>query len=49
MFERDSMREWIRRRLDERADDDERRINTTDPDSGLLKRSGGGWVQGYNA
>jgi hypothetical protein len=50
MFERDSMREWIRRRLDERVgEDDNRRINTTDPDSGLLKRSGGGWVQGYNA
>jgi hypothetical protein len=50
MFERDSMREWIRRRLDEReGDDDDRRMNVTDPDSGLLKRSGGGWVQGYNA
>ena len=50
MFERDAMREWIRRRLDEReGDDDDRRMNTTDPDSGLLKRSGGGWVQGYNA
>jgi transposase len=50
MFERESMREWIRRRLDEReGDDDDRRMNVTDPDSGLLKRSGGGWVQGYNA
>jgi transposase len=50
MFERDSMREWIRRRLDERSDEpDDRKINITDPDSGLLPRSGGGWVQGYNA
>ena len=50
MFERESMREWIRRRLDEReGDDDDRRMNITDPDSGLLPRSGGGWVQGYNA
>jgi transposase len=50
MFERDSMREWIRARLDEReGDEDDRQMNTTDPDSGLLKRSGGGWVQGYNA
>jgi transposase len=50
MFERDSMREWLRVRLEEReGDDDDRRMNTTDPDSGLLKRSGGGWVQGYNA
>ena len=50
MFERESMREWIRRRLDERAgDDDDRRMNMTDPDSGLLPRNGGGWVQGYNA
>ena len=24
-------------------------MNVTDPDSGLLPRSGGGWVQGYNA
>jgi hypothetical protein len=44
------MREWIRRRLDEReVDDDDRRMNLTDPDSGLLPRNGGGWVQGYNA
>jgi transposase len=50
MFERESMREWIRRRLDEREGDaDDARVNVTDPDSGLLKRSGGGWVQGYNA
>jgi transposase len=50
MFEHDSMREWIRRRLDEReGGDDDRRVNLSDPDSGLLPRSGGGWVQGYNA
>ncbi len=24
-------------------------MNVTDPDSALLPRSGGGWVQGYNA
>lgn len=50
MADRDSMREWIRRRLQERADDaGDRQMNVTDPDSGLLPRSGGGWVQGYNA
>ena len=50
MFERDSIREWIRRRLDDReGDPDERRMNITDPDSGLVPRSGGGWIQGYNA
>lgn len=50
MANRESMREWIRRRLAERADEDgDRRMNVTDPDSGLLPRSGGGWVQGYNA
>ncbi|MDP9145743.1 MAG: transposase [Actinomycetota bacterium] len=50
MFERDSMRDWIRRRLRERADEpDDRNMNVTDPDSGLVPRSGGGWVQGYNA
>jgi transposase len=50
MFDRESMRDWIRRRLDERVDDDaDRQMNVTDPDSGLLPRSGGGWVQGYNA
>jgi transposase len=50
MFERKSMRDWIRRRLAERAEEsDDRRMNVTDPDSGLLPRSGGGWVQGYNA
>lgn len=44
------MRDWIRRRLRDRpADDDDRQMNITDPDSGLLPRSGGGWVQGYNA
>jgi transposase len=50
MANRESMREWIRRRLAQRADEDgDRRMNVTDPDSGLLPRSGGGWVQGYNA
>jgi transposase len=50
MFERETMREWIRRRLGDReGEPDERRMNVTDPDSGLLPRSGGGWVQGYNA
>lgn len=50
MFEQDSMREWIRQRLDERdGEAEDRRMNLTDPDSGLLPRSGGGWVQGYNA
>jgi transposase len=50
MGDADSMRAWIRRRLAERADDDDdRQMNVTDPDSGLLPRSGGGWVQGYNA
>ncbi|MBA3604683.1 MAG: transposase [Actinomycetota bacterium] len=50
MLERDSMREWIQRRLRERADEpDDRKMNVTDPDSGLVPRSGGGWVQGYNA
>jgi transposase len=50
MFEREAMRDWIRRRLeDRRGDDDDRQMNLTDPDSGLLPRSGGGWVQGYNA
>ena len=50
MFDRESMRAWVRRRLNEREDEhDDRRMNLTDPDSGLLPRSGGGWVQGYNA
>ena len=50
VFDRDAMREWIRRRLQERhAEPDDRRCNLSDPDSGLLPRSGGGWVQGYNA
>jgi transposase len=50
MFERETMREWVRRRLEERqGDDGDRSMNLTDPDSGLLPRSGGGWTQGYNA
>jgi transposase len=50
MFDRDQMRAWIHDRLNERADEaDEAKMNTTDPDSGLLRRPGGGWVQGYNA
>jgi hypothetical protein len=50
MFEDASMREWIRSRLDEREGQvGDRRMNLTDPDSALLPRSGGGWVQGYNA
>ena len=50
MGDREAMRQWIRRRLGDRAaDDDDAQMNVTDPDSGLLPRSGGGWVQGYNA
>lgn len=50
VFDDDEMREWIRRRLGERADEPgDRRMNLTDPDSGIMPRSGGGWVQGYNA
>lgn len=50
MFDDDQMREWIRSRLDERADEaGDRRMNLTDPDSAIMPRSGGGWVQGYNA
>ena len=50
MADHDTMRDWIRRRLADRADDDgDRQMNVTDPDSGLLPRSGGGWTQGYNA
>jgi len=44
------MRQWIQRRLRERAEEPEERLmNVTDPDSAMLPRSGGGWVQGYNA
>lgn len=50
MFERDTMRRWIQERLRERADrPDDAKMNVTDPDTALLPRSGGGWVQGYNA
>lgn len=50
MLDRDSMRRWIQQRLRERADQpDDAAMNVTDPDSALLPRSGGGWVQGYNA
>jgi Transposase DDE domain len=50
MDDPDMMREWIRRRLRDRAGEgDDAQMNVTDPDSGLLPRSGGGWVQGYNA
>jgi hypothetical protein len=50
MFDREQMREWIGRRLAEReSEDGDRRMNTVDPDSGLLPRHGGGFVQGYNA
>jgi transposase len=50
MFDHGRRRRWIRDRLRERADDpDDAVMNVTDPDSGLLPRSGGGWVQGYNA
>jgi transposase len=50
MMDRDSMREWIRERLDDGdASNDEQRVNLTDPDSAILPRKGGGWVQGYNA
>lgn len=50
VFDDEQMREWIRRRLDERADEPgDHRMNLTDPDSGIMLRSGGGWVQGYNA
>ena len=44
------MQEWIAQRLREQAaEGDEQSMNVTDPDSALLPRSGGGWVQGYNA
>lgn len=50
MGDHGSMCDWIERRLRERrSEGDDRKMNTTDPDSGLLPRSGGGWVQGYNA
>lgn len=50
MEDHDAMCDWIEERLRERsAEPDDRKMNTTDPDSGLLPRSGGGWVQGYNA
>lgn len=50
MGDDESMRAWIRRRLDDLDDvPDDARVNETDPDSGLVPRSGGGWVQGYNA
>ena len=50
MFDRTTMRQWIRRRLRERAEEpEEQSMNVTDPDSAMLPRSGGGWVQGYNA
>jgi transposase len=48
MFDRDSMREWIRRRLED-TDSEDRQVNVTDPDSAIMPRKGGGWVQGYNA
>jgi transposase len=48
MFDRESMREWIRERLDD-IDNDEGRVNVVDPDSAIMPRKGGGWVQGYNA
>jgi transposase len=50
MRDDESMRTWIRQRLEDLDDvSDDVRVNETDPDSGLLPRSGGGWVQGYNA
>jgi transposase len=50
LSDRAAMREWIEARLRDRASDpDQARMNVTDPDSALLPRSGGGWVQGYNA
>lgn len=49
-------REWVREQMarntrgaDVDAADGGGRVNLTDPESGLLPRSGGGWVQGYNA
>lgn len=50
MADRASMREWIARRLAERDGDPASvRMNVVDPDSGLLPRKGGGWIQAYNA
>lgn len=50
MGDLDRMRAWITERLADLDDTpDEVRVNETDPDSTLLPRSGGGWVQGYNA
>jgi transposase len=50
MFDREQMREWIEQRLAEReGDSGDRQMNIIDPDSGLLPRHGGGFVQGYNA
>lgn len=50
MLDRDAMREWIRRRLDDTdGDTGGDQMNLTDPDSAILPRKGGGWVQGYNA
>jgi hypothetical protein len=50
MFDREQMREWIERRLAERGGESgDRQMNLVDPDSGLLPRHGGGFVQGYNA
>lgn len=48
MFDRDAMREWIRRRLDD-TDSKDHQVNVVDPDSAIMPRKGGGWVQGYNA
>src|SRR5690606_5646443 len=43
-------RVWIQQRLADRAGEpDDRKMNTVDPDPALMPRSGGGWVQGYNA
>lgn len=49
MRDENSMRSWIADRLADLDDEPDARVNETDPDSGLLPRSGGGWVQGYNA
>jgi transposase len=50
MSDHDAMRTWIRQRLADRASDpDGQRMNVTDPDSALMPRKGGGWLQGYNA
>jgi transposase len=50
MGDRDAMRAWIEQQLAERAEEpDDRQLNVVDPDSRLLPRHGGGFVQGYNA